>query len=227
MHTLYGIIPASGSGSRLGSSLPKQFLNIAGRPMVDHAIAALLSDDRIKEAHVICAPTLTDAPAPGTSLAPALRERVTVHHCGGATRVATVAAAAALFAAEPGAWLAVHDAARPCLHPADLKAVLDATADCTAAALLAEPLAATLKQGVGTKVAATIDRSDKWLAQTPQVAAAKDLHAALADLPDVTDEASALEQLGIFPTLVANVHPNPKITTSADFALGEIILQHL
>lgn len=226
MPKLYGIIPAAGSGSRLGSEVPKQFLEIAGRPMVDHGIATLLTDPRIDRVQVICSndnhPVL-----PGASLDKSLQQRVSISYISSNTRVETVAYAASMFAAEEGVWLAVHDAARPCLHPADLTAVLDATENFSKPTLLAEPLAATLKQAKANLVTSTIDRSDKWLAQTPQVASASDLHNALKDLPTVTDEAGALEKLGIYPTLVANTHPNPKITTLADFALAEVILRDL
>lgn len=224
MHNLFGIIPAAGTGTRFGTEMPKQFQQLVGRPVVDHAILALLQDQRIVTVHVICAP---DAPRtkPGASLPDWQREKVQVHALGGATRAATVAAAAGLFSADPQAWLVVHDAVRPCLHSADLKAVLDAAMDCQEPAVLAEPLAATLKQASGDRVVRTVPRADMWLAQTPQVMPAGALVAALAVHREVTDEAQALELAGVKSLLVAAQHLNPKVTCKADLQLLEAILR--
>ena len=226
MQSFYGIIPAAGSGQRLGSQIPKQFLTIAGKPMVDYAIQALFADERIEQVHVIVAPddaNRQQLPTLGATLDKQIQEKIFIHDCGGMTRVQTVASAVNLFAGQD-VWLAVHDAARPCLHADDLSRIIDVVEKKQTPALLAEPVAATLKQGKGNIAVQTIDRTDKWLALTPQIALADQLCEAFADLPEVTDEAEALEKIGINCQLVQALHVNPKITTKADFVIAESVL---
>lgn len=227
MPDVIGVIPAAGTGSRLGGVIPKQFMQLAGRAMIDHAIAALLADARVGEVHIILNPGHENhggIAAPGAGLPGHQAERIVLHRCGGESRAATVAAAAALLSGRGESLLAIHDAARPCLHPEDLGHVLDAALEGDGTALLAEPLSATLKREEGGRSASTIEREGKWLAQTPQIAPAGLLAEALPQAPDVTDEAGALERRGIFPRLVASRHPNPKITTPADLAIAEAII---
>ena len=224
MQDFHGIIPAAGSGTRLGADLPKQFHSLGDHTIVDHAIAALLADARIKRVHVALAPDASPSwPQPGCSLGPKLRQRVITHRCGATTRAGTVLAATRIAIEQGANWVAVHDAVRPCLHIEDLAQLLDTVVTSKGPALLATPLAHTLKEVTDNRVTATVARAGKWLAQTPQVAPADALVAALVAHPDVTDEAQALELAGWQPAVVVANHLNIKITTKLDFDLATLL----
>jgi 2-C-methyl-D-erythritol 4-phosphate cytidylyltransferase len=152
-----------------------------------------------------------------------------VARCGGASRAETVAnglAALAAHGAGPDDWVLVHDAARCLLRPQWVERLIDACLDDAVGGLLALPLADTLKQAQGGRVAATLDRADKWAAQTPQMFRLGLLQRALAAAgAGVTDEASAVEALGLAPKLVAGEFENFKLTWPADFALAARLLE--
>src|SRR5436190_540282 len=152
-------------------------------------------------------------------------------YCGGETRRDSVlngllAAGAAVDADD---WMLVHDAARPCLPPADLRRLLDEGAADAIGAILALPVAETVKTagkdeaGV-QRIAATQDRSQLWLAQTPQLFRAGLLTEALSRAASATDEAAAVEQLGLRPRLVLGSRQNLKVTYPEDVAIAEAIL---
>jgi 2-C-methyl-D-erythritol 4-phosphate cytidylyltransferase len=219
---LHALIPAAGSGSRLGAELPKQYLPLGRATMLEHAVAALLADARVEHVVVVV------APEDGRIDALRFDARVTVARVGAASRAASVRAGLdALPDAAADDWVLVHDAARPCLSRADLAALIDAVTDDAVGGLLAVPLADTLKRGAGGRVAATIDRANLWRAATPQMFRLGLLRAAL-DAPGVlaraTDEASAVEQLGQAPLLVACHATNLKVTTADDLPLARAIL---
>jgi 2-C-methyl-D-erythritol 4-phosphate cytidylyltransferase len=218
------LVPAAGSGSRMGLALPKQYLPLAGRPMLHHTLAALLAHPRIDAVVLALAPDdrywqddLRDA-------------RLQVLRCGGATRAATVGQALAALAAycADDDWLLVHDAARPCLSQAELSGLLDSLQDDPVGGLLAVPVADTLKRAdAAGRVAQTPDRRDLWQAQTPQMFRYGLLCRALRAAGDaVTDEASAIEHLGLAPRLVAGRRSNLKLTYAGDRELVEWILEN-
>lgn len=216
----HALIPCAGSGSRAGSVSPKQYQPVAGRPMVHHTLDAFARVPRIHIAVV--------AVAPGDDR---LREPVApfeVVACGGATRAATVRnglQALAQRGARESDWVLVHDAARCLVTPAQIDALIDACQHDAVGGLLAHPLADTLKSETDGRVAATVDRSGKWLAQTPQMFRLGALAQALAQAGErVTDEASAMEAAGHRPLLVPGGAMNFKITWPEDFALAEAIL---
>ncbi len=217
----FALVPAAGSGRRLVAGLPKQYRTLAGMPMLRHAVRALLADARIRDVAVLAAEG--DVHAAGAVAG--LGDRVCVLRCGGPTRAATVAAGAAACAAGSDSILLVHDAARPCLHWDDLARLLDAAAHSPDGALLAAPLAATVKRERSGASGATVDREGLWEAQTPQAAPADVLRTALAAAPEATDEAQALELAGLAPLLVRSEHPNPKVTTAADWAVAQLLLE--
>ncbi len=223
----FALVPCAGVGERAGTGGPKQYAPLAGRALVAHTLQALLAVPRLHAVLVALAPGdkvfETQAPAfTGT--------RAWVARCGGATRAATVAGGLAALR-ERGArehdWVLVHDAARCLLRPAWVDQLLDACLDDPVGGLLAQPLADTLKQaGDDNRVAATVDRRGKWAAQTPQMFRLGLLQRALATAGDaVTDEASAVEALGLAPRLVAAPLENFKLTWPADFALAERLLE--
>lgn len=220
---LHALIPAAGSGSRLGAELPKQYLPLGRATMLEHAVAALLADPRVERVLVVV--------TPDDRRIDALRfdARVTVARVGGASRAASVRAGLDMLrdVATDDDWVLVHDAARPCLSREDLVALIDTVVDDPVGGLLAVPLADTLKRGEGNRVAATIDRANLWRAATPQMFRLGLLRTAL-DAPGMlgraTDEASAVEQLGHAPRLVACHATNLKVTTADDLPLARAIL---
>ena len=153
-------------------------------------------------------------------------------YCGGETRRDSVynGLVAAMAAVAADDWVLVHDAARCLVTPAQIDALIDACRDDAVGGLLALPLADTLKRAEDGRVAATLDRGDKWLAQTPQMFRIGPLAAALrlalqADAAAITDEASAMEAAGLQPLLVRGSAQNFKVTYPEDFALAEAILR--
>ncbi|HMQ72001.1 MAG TPA: 2-C-methyl-D-erythritol 4-phosphate cytidylyltransferase [Rubrivivax sp.] len=223
----YALVPCAGTGTRAGGEGPKQYRMLAGRPLVAHTLTALAAVRRLAATLVVLAPDDAgfDAALPGFEGA-----RGWVVRRGGATRAASVAAGLDELAARGAAaddWVLVHDAARCLLRPEWVDALIDACAGDAVGGLLAQPLADTLKQaGAGGRVAATVDRSGKWAAQTPQMFRLGLLRRALAAAgPGVTDEAAAVESLGLAPRLVAAPLENFKLTWPEDFELAERLLR--
>jgi 2-C-methyl-D-erythritol 4-phosphate cytidylyltransferase len=216
------VVPAAGRGRRMAAGPtepPKQYLPIDGRAVVEHALAPFLADDRLRGACVALA--ADDATFATLPVARDPRVRTTT---GGAERRDSVAAglrALAAAGADDDDWVLVHDAARPCLDRADLDRLLDALPASPDGALLAAPVADTLKRAdADGRVERTVDRSDLWRALTPQAARLGRLQAALAAAPGATDEAAALEATGARPRLVAGSGANLKITAPADLELA-------
>jgi 2-C-methyl-D-erythritol 4-phosphate cytidylyltransferase/2-C-methyl-D-erythritol 2,4-cyclodiphosphate synthase len=222
--TCYALLPCAGVGARAGAAGPKQYQTLAGRPMVAHTLAALAAVPHIVATLVVLAPEDTIF----ETLVPA-RADLWVERCGGATRATTVRnglAALRLQGAVDDDWVLVHDAARCLLLPSDVERLLAACLDDEVGGLLAWPLADTLKQSAGDRVAVTIDRSAKWAAQTPQMFRLALLERALdAAGAEVTDESSAVEALGLAPRLVPGRMDNFKVTWPADFALAATLLE--
>lgn len=223
---LHAVIPAAGTGTRVGANRPKQYLMLGAQTMLEHAVDAMLADARIDRVMVVLAPD----DEYGAQL-PGLRrtDRLAVVRAGGSSRAASVRAGLRALQAAPDDWVLVHDAARPALAAAELASLIDALLSDDVGGLLALPLADTLKRA-GTsdspRVATTIDRTGLWRALTPQMFRAGLLGRALdaADLATVTDEASAVERLGLSPRLVAGRASNIKVTTSDDLPLACAIL---
>lgn len=153
---------------------------------------------------------------------------VQVANCGGATRAASVANGLDQLlqqGAEAEDWVLVHDAARCLITPAQISQLIEACEGDAVGGLLAHKLPDTLKREEGGRVAETLDRSDKWLAQTPQMFRLGVLRQALAQVgAQVTDESSAIEAMGHKPLLVPGSAQNFKVTYPEDFALAEAVL---
>lgn len=218
MPKTFAIVPAAGSGSRLGGDVPKQYLEIGGRSLLERSVAPLLAAAWIDEVLVIVAPGDRRA-AQRLGAHPRLR----VSAVGGATRRDTVLNAIATIAGAEDDWVVVHDAARPGLDAAALERLRAALASSAVGGLLALPVADTLKRagpggGRNPAIAATIEREGIWLAQTPQMFRLGLLRDALAAAPLATDESSAVEALGHHPLLVPGSWRNFKVTTSDDLA---------
>lgn len=221
----YAIVPAAGSGSRFGAEKPKQYLSLLGRPLIYHTLAALVACPAIERVWVVLAPDDSEWGRHDWSDLGAKLETV---RCGGATRADSVGnglRAAAMVAADDD-WVLVHDAARPCLSAAMLDALLRELADDPVGGILAVPVADTLKRADSAqRVAATEPRDSLWQAQTPQMFRYARLVDALENCRAVTDEAGAVEAMGLKPKLVKGDSTNLKVTYPADLALAAMILR--
>jgi 2-C-methyl-D-erythritol 4-phosphate cytidylyltransferase len=223
----YAIVPAAGSGIRMGVSQPKQYLDIAGRPLLYHALLALARHPRIEQVFVVLAPGDARYPEGGWR---ELRARVTPLYCGGATRAASVfnGLLAARDAMAGSDWVLVHDAARPCLGREEIDRLFGELDADEIGGLLAIPVTDTLKRANrDARVAGTEPRDNLWLAQTPQMFRYRVLLEAMraADPALVTDEARAVGALGLKPRLVMGDSRNIKVTYAEDLALAELILR--
>lgn len=208
----------------MAADLPKQYLEVAGKPLICHALEALL---RLPSIVGVCVAVQADDDR-GQVLARAPRVWLT---SGGATRAESVLAAlrALTGRASPEDWVLVHDAARPCLSTDDLQRLVERVRCSGTGALLALPVVDTLKRvDAHGYVQATVPRSDLWRAQTPQMFRLGELQSALegalAAGVEVTDEASAMELAG-HPVQVVPGNPrNIKVTVPADLALARLYL---
>ncbi len=217
------VVPAAGSGRRMGADAPKQYLTLAGATVLEHALAPFLADARCRGVVV----ALAAADARWESLPVARHAKVRTVPGGAERRDSVLAGLAALR--EQGAaaadWVLVHDAARPCLARADLERLLAALPDAPDGALLAVPVADTLKRAdEAGRSAGTVDRRGLWRALTPQAAPLALLGDALAAAPGATDEASALEAVGRRPRLVPGAATNVKVTEPADLEFARLVL---
>ncbi len=226
----FGLIPAAGAGARMGEArvgetLPKQYLKLAGRPMLQHAVRALLAAAEIETVFVVLTPgdphfrTIDWGKDAG---------RIAPLYCGGVTRRDSVlnglVAASSLLQADD--WVLVHDAARPCLGLAELSRLIGVCSTDDVGGLLAVPVADTLKRAdAAGRVAATEPREGLWQAQTPQMFRHGVLLDALGKSGQVTDEAAAVEHMGLKPLLVEGARDNLKVTYPADIALAEYLLK--
>jgi 2-C-methyl-D-erythritol 4-phosphate cytidylyltransferase len=228
MSRFHALIPAAGSGSRMGSSRPKQYLELNGLPVIAHTLSALSRDARVDQLVVVLSPDDTEWNNFDWS---AWQGRLHVLRCGGATRAETVLNGLEALNAWCTAddWVLVHDAARPCLPGAALARLLDELAQDAVGGLLAVPVADTLKRAdAESRVEATVSRAGLWQAQTPQMFRHGELRDALrAAGADMTDEASAIEKLGLRPRLIESDSRNLKVTYPQDLRLASLILEHL
>jgi 2-C-methyl-D-erythritol 4-phosphate cytidylyltransferase len=227
MTPLYALIPAAGAGSRLGGDLPKQYRALHGRPMLWHAMSVLADHPRVEGVAVALA--VDDGFFDRFDWA-AFSGKLRVLRCGGATRAQTVRNALDALGDRVAAqdWVLVHDAARPCLSPALLKKLIEELEDDAVGGLLALPAADTLKRAnVERRAIETVSRDAIWQAQTPQMFRYALLAQALraADAAAITDEAHAVEALGLRPRLIASNSHNLKVTYPEDLVLADLILR--
>ncbi len=217
----FALIPAAGVGERMGTDVPKQYLPIAGKPMLRHATDAFLASPAI--AHTFVVVSANDAWA--DELFPAGTKGVTLLRCGGATRRESVLNGLRAMEEQLVAddWVLVHDAARPGITPELIEKLIQEAGDNSVGGLLALPVADTVKRVDAGRVT-TISREGLWLAQTPQMFRYAVLRRALRQAVDVTDEAGAIESVGLVPQLVEGHVRNSKVTQASDIALVEMFL---
>lgn len=219
----FALIPAAGVGARMGATSPKQYLKIGGKPMLRHTLDAFLSSELIAHTFVVVSPDdpYIDAVAP--------HHGVTVLRCGGASRMESVRNGLAVLAntLAPSDWVLVHDAARPGLTADLIEKLITGTGNHPAGGLLALPVVDTVKRCIDGEAAGTVPRNGLWLAQTPQMFRYELLREALAAAQDpesITDDASAVEALGLSPKLVEGHPRNLKVTLPDDIRIAEMYL---
>lgn len=222
----WAIVPAAGRGDRFGGSTPKQYVNLRGQPMLSWTLRALLADKSITGVVV----ALAAGDRRWARLPEARNARVT--SCGGGARrelSVSVALEALAGRARDSDWVLVHDAARPCLRREDLTQLFDELNDDPVGGLLATPVSDTLKaDDAEGRVRRTVERDGLWRALTPQMfrygLLRRALRLCLERERTVTDEASAIEALGLRPRLVRGHGDNIKVTSAEDAALAAAIL---
>lgn len=220
----YALLPAAGVGARMGAGHPKQYLDIHGRPMIWHAIRAFERHPAIARIYVV----ISSDDAWWGDYDWSAFTKLAVLRCGGATRAESVANGLAAIAGEvdPQDWVLVHDAARPCLSRTLLDKLMEELVADAVGGILAAPIADTLKRaGPEQRIAATVPREHLWGAQTPQMFRHALLRQALAQAGSaVTDEASALEFIGLSPRLVESDLTNLKVTYPRDLEVAAWLL---
>jgi len=222
-------MPAAGRGARFGSSMPKQYLEVAGQTLIEHSLRALLGHPGVDGVMVALSP---DDPfwAGWREM-----EGKPIYTCrGGAERADSVLAALQALPAtvSEDQWVLVHDAARPCLRGVDLSRLLAIGQADPIGAILAAPVRDTIKRADDQlRIGKTEPREALWRALTPQLfrrgGLTRALQAALSEGVVITDEAMAMERLGLRPRLVEGSEDNIKVTTPADLALAEFILKRM
>jgi 2-C-methyl-D-erythritol 4-phosphate cytidylyltransferase len=222
MTEFHALVPAAGFGARMEHELPKQYLPLAGQPMIMHALDTLCSSPDISTVFVVLAPDdnmfhTYDWSRFGDKLQPLF--------CGGKRRSDTVLNGLIASELEPDDWVLVHDAARPCLTHAHLAGLIAELRDDAVGGILAVPVADTLKRADDLdRILRTESREHLWQAQTPQMFRAGLLAQALQQPGSFTDEASAVEALGLQPKLVPGASSNFKVTYPQDMLLAELLL---
>ncbi len=225
MPKLFALVLAAGQGTRIGDSVPKQYIPVAGKPMMFHSIEALAAVARVERLFVVLAPLDRHWGEHDWS---ALPDKIEALFCGGARRSESVLNALKFLEARIARddWVMVHDAARPCILTELIEQFLDEIGDDPVGGLLAVPLADTLKRGdENQRVAETIPRRDLWRAQTPQMFRYEMLRRGIEKKPDATDEAEAVQSIGYnAPKLVQGEDSNIKVTFAEDIQIAELIL---
>ena len=221
---ILALVPAAGTGTRLGDSLPKQYLDLHGRPMIYHALSALAAVPRVSSIAVVLSAQDTHWDGYSEHWA-AIGPKLRALRVGGASRAETVANGLAALSAPGDSWVLVHDAARPCLRSELVEQFLDELEADPVGGLLALPLSDTIKSAdENLRVEKTLSREHVWRAQTPQMFRHGMLSKALAACPQATDEAQAIETLGHQPKLVMGDSANLKVTYAPDLQLARMLL---
>lgn len=217
---IIAIIPASGVGSRMNVAVPKQYLTLLGKTLLEHTLQPFLEHPAISQ--IIVAVSKEDRYYGDIALLKSDKIQIVF---GGETRANSVFNALNAITDET-AWALVHDAARPCLKRSDLDKLLQI--EDNQGAILATPAIDTMKRANGSQIARTEDRSTLWHALTPQFFPAKSLKEALQSAfkqgLTITDEASAMEFAGFHPLLINGRSDNLKVTRPEDLALAEFYL---
>jgi 2-C-methyl-D-erythritol 4-phosphate cytidylyltransferase len=222
---IWCVVPAAGRSVRVGGDIPKQYLPLAGKPMLMQTITRLAAHPRIAGVMVVLAPN--DKYWAGMQT---LRGKPVRTAVGGDERADSVAAGLEALhdKVEDSQFILVHDAARPCVRASDIDKLIELGVP-AGGAILASPMRDTLKRaGSDGRVVVTEPRESRWRALTPQLFRLGELRKALTSTKaagiSATDEAMAMERSGHRPLLVEGSDDNIKVTTAPDFALAEFLL---
>ena len=219
--TIAAIVPAAGVGSRMQHNAPKQYIQLAGKTILEHTLAKLSQLPQLRTIVV----ALSDSD-PYFDELPLLDNRI-VRASGGKERADSVLNSLLFLAPNPPAWVLVHDAARPLVNISDIERLIDECIRADEGGILASKVKDTIKRG-HTHALQTVPRDDLWQALTPQFFKYDELknalQNALASGATITDEASAIEWVGKPVKLVAGRSDNIKITTPEDLDLAGFLL---
>ncbi|MFM1895564.1 MAG: 2-C-methyl-D-erythritol 4-phosphate cytidylyltransferase [Pseudomonadota bacterium] len=224
--TVWAIVPAAGIGRRMQAKIPKQYLNVHGRPIIETSLGRIGALKYVNRIVVMLNPEDTIWPTLGLESNPKI-----VCQPGGENRYQSVLNGLRYlgsFAADLD-WVLVHDAARPCVRIRDIHRLMEAIHDHPVGGLLGSPMDSTLKSvDANGEITHTVDRSNLWTAFTPQVFRYRLLLNALEAVDKssktVTDESTAMEQLGYRPKVVEGNRDNIKVTQPQDLNLATQIL---
>ena len=232
--TFWALIPAAGAGKRMASKIPKQYLSLAGKTVLQHSVQVLLDHPLISGAVIAVSGTDEYWHETEGQIRRQYPDKKIFSASGGSERCHSVlnGLKTLLQHTSEDDWVLVHDAARPCLRTEDISTLIDTLRRDDVGGLLAVPVSDTIKRSSGEnsdRIESTVDRNRLWQAQTPQMFPIKVLKTALEQALDhgylVTDEASAMEFSGLSPRLVQGHTDNMKITRPEDLALAEFFLQ--
>lgn len=220
------VVPAAGVGARMGANIPKQYLPLLNRAVIEHTLMRLLNVPSVAGIYVAIG-----AQDDRWNQLP-ISSHAAIHRVyGAAERAGSVLNALIVLSeiAKPDDWVLVHDAARPCIKRSDIEKLIQQVADHSVGGILGVPVSDTLKNVSDDLIVSTTDRRKLWQAQTPQLfrlALLRDcLQRALAEGKNITDEASALEAFGYQPLIVKGSSTNLKITYPEDLAIATFLLQ--
>lgn len=223
---LWVVIPAAGVGRRIGSDIPKQYLQLHDRSVIDITLSRFINHQNISG--IVVALSDNDEWWPDSDYADHSK---VIRVSGGAERSDSVSNGLSrlLEIADPNDWVLVHDAARPCFRNSDLDLLIESLSDQPVGGLLGVPVHDTIKRtDHNASVQQTVDRSSLWHAYTPQMFRLGLLHQALLIAKEkgqaVTDDASAMELAGFEPIMIEGHADNIKITRPEDLALAEFYL---
>ena len=221
---IWAVVPAAGVGKRMNADRPKQYLELAGKTVIEHTLSRLLQ----AEVFAAVAVAISEEDPYWSELSIASHEKI-ITAAGGKERADSVLSGlhAIRTQATDDDWVLVHDAARPCITRADIHHLIGSLINDEVGGILALPCADTLKNVQGKNILGTVDRSVIWRALTPQMFRYGTLKTALEHAvgnPVITDEASALELQGLQPKIVEGRPDNIKITRPEDLALAQFFM---
>ena len=221
----YAIVPAAGVGSRMQSSIPKQYLNLCDKPLIHHTLTTLLEYPKIVSVVLV----LNSQDSFWSSHE--LKHSKLIQTVGGKERYDSVLNGLQALKSKAMAqdWVLVHDAVRPCLEPSDIDNLISKLNSHPVGGLLGAVARDTIKRANGNQeVTETLERSQIWQAFTPQMfrfeVLKEALELAIQQQEKPTDEASAIESIGLKPMLVQGKRSNIKITNQEDLALAEFYI---
>lgn len=222
---IWAVVPAAGVGKRMNADRPKQYLELAGKTVIEHTLIRLLEAEVFSSVAV----AISEEDPYWSNLEVARYKKI-ITAPGGKERADSVLSGLHAIRAQAADndWVLVHDAARPCITTADIHHLINTLVDDEVGGILALPCADTLKNVQGKNILGTLDRSHIWRALTPQMFRYGSLKTALEQAvgnPAITDEASALELQGLQPKIVEGRPDNIKITRPEDLALAQFFME--